>query len=109
MKKYRVVFHPDAETDIESSYQWGRRVWGDKQAKTWVCELRRTIKSRLKTRPLSCPLAPESEDLGIEIRQLIMQRYRVLFILKKRTATILHVRGPYVPKLQVDEAAKDQS
>jgi len=109
MKKYTVASHPDAETDIESSYQWGRRVWGDEQAKAWIRELRRTIKSRLTTRPLSCPIAPESEDLGIPIRQLIMQRYRILFILEKRLVTILHVRGPYVSKLEGGEAAKDQS
>jgi len=109
MKKHTVVFHPDAETDIESSYQWGRRAWGDEQAKAWVRELRRTIKSQLTTRPLSCPVAPESEDLGVPIRQLIMQRYRILFILENRLVTILHVRGPYVSKLEAGEAAKDQS
>ena len=101
MKKYTVVLHPDAETDIESSYQWGRRAWGLEQAKAWVRELRRTIKSRLTTQPLSCPLAPESQDLGIPLRQLIMQRYRILFILEKTTVTILHVRGPYVTKLKI--------
>jgi len=95
MKKYSVIFHPDAETDISSSYRWGRRVWGDKQAKTWAQELQRAIKLRLTSLPLSCPLAPESDDLGIEVRHLIVQRYRVLFIVEKKTATILHVRGPY--------------
>jgi plasmid stabilization system protein ParE len=95
MKKYSVIFHPDAETDISSSYQWGRRVWGDKQAKAWAQELQRAIKLRLTSLPLSCSLAPESDDLGIEIRQLIVQRYRVLFIVEKKTTTILHVRGPY--------------
>jgi plasmid stabilization system protein ParE len=99
MKKYSVIFHPDAETDISSSYQWGRRVWGDKQAKAWAQELRRAIKLRLTSLPLSCPLAPESDDLGIEVRQLIVQRYRVLFIVEKKTTTILHVRGPYTAGL----------
>ena len=95
MKKYSVIFHPDAETDVSSSYQWGRGVWGDKRAKAWVQELQRAIKLRLTVLPLSCPLAPESDDLGIEVRQLIVQRYRVLFIIEKRVVTILHVRGPY--------------
>ena len=102
MKKYSVIFHPDAETDISSSYQWGRRVWGDKRAKAWVQELQRAIKLRLTPLSLSCPLAPESEDLGIEVRQLIVQRYRVLFIVEKKTATILHVRGPYAAGLGSD-------
>jgi len=95
MKKYSIILHPDAEADINSSYQWGRKVWGEKQAKAWAQELRRAIKLRLTSLPLSCPLAPESDDLGLEVRQLIAQRYRVLFIVEKKTVTILHVRGPY--------------
>jgi plasmid stabilization system protein ParE len=95
MKKYSVIFHSEAEADINSIYQWGRRAWGKDQANAWAQELQRTIKSRLTSLPLSCPLAPESEDLGIAVRQLIVQRYRVLFIVEKRTATILHIRGPY--------------
>ena len=102
MRKYSVIFHPDAETDIRSSYQWGRRVWGDKQAKAWVQELQRAIKLRLTSSPLSCSLGPESDDLGIEVRQLIVQRYRVLFIVEKKKATILHVRGPYAGGLGSD-------
>jgi plasmid stabilization system protein ParE len=100
MKKFSVIFHPDAETDISSAYQWGRRVWGEKQAKAWAQDLQRAIKLRLTSLPLSCPLAPESEDLGIAIRQLIVQRYRVLFIVEKKTITILHLRGPYAAGLE---------
>lgn len=107
MKRYSVIFHPDAETDINSSYQWGRQVWGDKRAKAWAQELQRAIKLRLTSLPLSCALAPESDDLGIEVWQLIVQRYRVLFIVEKKTVTILHVRGPYAAGLdsreEVDE------
>lgn len=103
MKKYSVIFHPDAETDVSSSYQWGRGVWGDKRAKAWAQELQRAIKLRLTLLPLSCPLAPESEDLGIAVRQLTVQRYRVLFIVEKKTVTILHVRGPYAASLESRE------
>ena|SRR6266478_4754266 len=96
MKQYKVILHPDAEADISSSYEWGCRVWGEKRARNWVCELRRTIKERLTSMPLACSVAPESDDLSVQIRQLIVQRYRVLFIVERRTVTILHVRGPYV-------------
>lgn len=95
MKRYSVIFHPDAETDINSSYQWGHQVWGDKQAKARAQELQRAIKLRLTSLPLSCPLAPESGDLAVAVRQLIVPRYRVLFIVEKKAVTILHVRGPY--------------
>ena len=96
MKKYRIVFHPDAETDIASLYQWESREWGEGQAQDWVCELSRIIKRRLRSIPLRGPLSPESEELGIPVRQLIVRRYRILFIVEKTTVTILHIRGPYI-------------
>ena len=107
MRKYKVILHPDAETDIGSSYQWGCQFWGKERAAAWVRELRGTIKSRLTTMPLSCSIAPESADLDAELRQLIVQRYRVLFILEKRTVTILHVRGPYVREIESSEVDEE--
>jgi len=107
MKTYSVIFHPDAETDINLSYQWGRRTWGESQASAWVRELQRAIKLRLTSLPLSCPVAPESDELGIAIRQLIVQRYRVLFIVEKKTVTILHVRGPYTTEIAVSDAGRE--
>ena len=107
MKKYSVIFHPDAETDIRSSYQWGRRVWGDTQANAWARDLQRAIKLRLTSVPLSCPLAPESDDLAVEVRQLIVRRYRVLFIVEKKAVTILHVRGPYAASLDPYEDVQE--
>ena len=104
MKKYTVVFHADAETDVASSYLWGCKVWGEERARTWIRELRRIVISRLTSSPLACPLAPESEDLGVPIRHLIMDRYRILFTTEKRTVTILHVRGPYVTRFETSEA-----
>ena len=105
MKKYKVILHPDAETDIGSSYEWGCRVWGEQKARVWARDLRAIIKSRLTSLPLSCPLAPESEDLNLQIRQLVMQRYRVLFIVEKTTVTILHVR--YGGQVELSEANEE--
>jgi len=99
MKKFTVILHPDAETDITSSYEWGCRVWGEQRAKEWARELHSAIKARLTTLPLRCPVAPESEEVGIEIRQLIVQRYRVLFVVEKKTVTILHVRAAHIGEI----------
>jgi plasmid stabilization system protein ParE len=95
MKKYNVVLHSDAESDIESSFKWGRRAWGEENAKLWVRKLRRAIRKQLTSLPLACPLAPESEQLGVSIRHLIVGRYRVLFSVSGKTVTILHVSGLY--------------
>lgn len=95
MKKYVVILHPDAEADLTSSYEWGRTAWGEKQARSWIRKLFNSINSRLTSMPLSCTRAPESAELNIEVRQLLVRRYRVLFIVEKKTVTVLHVRGPY--------------
>lgn len=107
MKKYKVILHPDAETDINSSYEWGCRVWGEKRAKAWVRELRHTIRSRLTSMPLGCALTPESEELDVPIKHLIAGRYRILFTIERQKVTILHVRGPYVSKLQSSRAVDE--
>jgi len=95
MKKYKVILHSDAESDIESSFKWGSRTWGEENAKDRVRKLRRAIGKQLTSLPLACPLAPESEQLGVPIRHLIVGRYRVLFTVSGRTVTILHVSGAY--------------
>ena len=83
MKKYTVILHPDAELDIESSFKWGCRAWGEENAKLWLRKLRRAIRKQLASLPLACPLAPESEQLGVSIRHLIVGRYRVLLRLEE--------------------------
>ena len=95
MKKYKVILDPDAELDIESSFKWGCRAWGEENAKLWVRKLRQTLRKQLTSTPLACPLAPESEQLNVSIRHLIAGRYRVLFTVRARIVTILHARGPY--------------
>lgn len=97
MQKYTVILHPDAEIDIEASFEWGCRTWGRKKAKAWVRDLRHRIINRLSSTPLSCPAAPESEELGISLRHFILGRYRVIFIVERRTVEVLHVKGSYVP------------
>lgn len=96
MKKYKVILHSDAETDISSAFEWGRHAWGEETARTWVRQLYRNLRERLTSTPLRCPVAPESEELRISVRQLIDGRYRILFVVEKKTVTILHFKGPYV-------------
>jgi plasmid stabilization system protein ParE len=45
MKKYKVILHSDAESDIESSFKWGCRAWGEENAKLWVRKLRRLLEN----------------------------------------------------------------
>lgn len=102
MKRYTVIFHPEAEKDIRVSLEWGVRMWGKRQAQQWVRRLYGAIKKRLGQFPESCPLAPEGEDVGVSIRQFVIDRYRVLFTVHGNTVIVLYVRGGYVGPV-VDE------
>ena len=109
MKKYKVILHSDAETDISSAFEWGRRAWGEENARAWVRRIYLKLRERLTATPLRCPVSPESEELGIPIRQLIDGRYRILFVVEKKTVTVLHVKGSYAGQLLGRERDVDDS
>jgi plasmid stabilization system protein ParE len=94
--KYRVKTGTPAQQEIRISYVWGCEKWGVSQAQKWVQELRKAIAS-LSMFPERYGFAPEQEqeELGHEVRQMIFQRYRVLFTVKETTVHVLHVRGSY--------------
>lgn len=95
MKSYDIRFNQEALRDIESSLEWGFRNWGEKRAIRWVRDLHSIVRKRLSSFPHSCPIAPESFEENQEIRQLIYNRYRVLFVILDDEVRILYVRGPY--------------
>jgi hypothetical protein len=74
----------------------GEFVFGAKRKRKWSRQFHTTCKKRLGQFPESCPIAPESEDLGFAIRQLVIGRYRALFVVEGDTVEILYVRGSYV-------------
>jgi plasmid stabilization system protein ParE len=96
MKRYDVIFEESAQTDVRGSYDWGCRVWGKKEAQQWVRELQRSVLRQLSLVPKGFPLAPENDEFSEEIRQMIVGRYRVLFLIKKRKVHVLHVRGAHL-------------
>ena len=103
MKRFKVEFLPSATEDLTRSFEWGIDVWGTAQAGKWLRKMYSTCRKRLQRLPLACPIAPESEDLDRELRHLVIGRYRVIFVVKGDTVTILHVRGPYVGPTSDDD------
>ena len=95
-KRYRVVFTERAKRDFDSSFEWGRREWGDAAARRWYREIKAQILISLSTSPLGHPLAPETEEHGGEVRHMIISRYRVLFEVDGKTVRVMHLRGSYV-------------
>jgi plasmid stabilization system protein ParE len=102
MKGYKVEFLPTAKQDLRTSFLWGVNVWGKTQAGRWLNKINTTCKKRLKQFPESCPIAPESKEFGIVLRQLVIDRYRVIFTIQEDTVKILYVQGAYVGAISDD-------
>jgi plasmid stabilization system protein ParE len=96
MKRYEVIIEDSAQRNVRESYDWGCRTWGKQQAQEWVRQLRSAIFKQLGVVPKAFPLAPENVEFSEEIRQMIVDRYRVLFTIKGRKVHVLHVRGAYI-------------
>src|SRR4051812_12143446 len=77
MQRFTVVITEPAQEDIARSFAWGTKEWSREQAQAWVRELRAAING-LKQLPERHQLAPESDAFDIEIRQLVVGRYRIL-------------------------------
>jgi plasmid stabilization system protein ParE len=95
MTRYRVTFSEDAVAELASSLQWGCENWGEEAAWRWYADMRNSIRQLLGTFPLSQSVAPDDNWYDVEVRQMIVGRYRVIFNVEGRTVTVLHIRGPY--------------
>ncbi len=87
---YRVEVTESAERDAHEAFAW---IAADSpnNAQRWFDALFAAIQS-LESFPTRCAVAPESEVVGEEIRQLLFGNYRVLFVVRDDTVFVLHVR-----------------
>lgn len=85
---------PSAHKDLKDSYDWGYKRWGATKAKQWMKEAQKAVFS-LSQFPERHPIAPEADEFKIEIRQMIFQRYRILFLVGDDTVHVLHIRGSH--------------
>ena len=62
--------------------------------------------ARLEDNPFIAPIAPKSEDLGLEVRHITFRTksgrtFRALFVVEGTAVRVLGVRGPGEPPLTV--------
>jgi DNA-damage-inducible protein J len=86
--KYCVVIQPRAERDIQVAAHWILGQSGSPAAALrWARNLRAKI-ATLKTSPERCPIDPDSDAYGAEVRVLLHGKrrgvYRVLFMIRAR-------------------------
>jgi plasmid stabilization system protein ParE len=97
--KYRLRFAASARRELRDAFHWiAQRSPG--RAQTWQTGAIAAAQS-LAELPRRCPIAPESEAFGIEVRQLMYGDYRILFTIDGDTVRILRfrhgARGPLEP------------
>lgn len=92
--KYRVRLTAKAETDVEAVLRWFHEQRATAAGERWFSRLMAKIDT-LEAHPQRCAVAAESEDLGLEIRELLFGKrhgvYRILFQIVNRTVHILRV------------------
>jgi plasmid stabilization system protein ParE len=98
---YRVIFTPEAETDLRTAYRYIRSQ-APRAARDRIRRARQSANS-LARRPERCPLAPESASFDEPIRELFFGAgnrgtYRFLFVVLDQSVYILRVRhGSMLP------------
>ena len=93
---YRVIIQPRAERDIGAAAQWleGQSKSAAK-ALRWVRGIRAKMET-LKANPKRCPVDPDSDAFGEEVRVLLYGKrhgkYRILFAVRGNVVHVLTVR-----------------
>ena len=110
---YRVDLSLPALADAEDAYLW-IKYRSPESAGDWYEGLMQVVFS-LENFPARCVIAPESEELGIEVRQLLYGNksnlYRILFSIEEEEITAMQVvriwriwsasrRRPYADELR---------
>lgn len=95
MRRFSVEFSDRAIGDLESSFEWGCSSWGVEQAATWYIEISDEIEEKLSLSPLGYPVAPENDEYLVEVRQMNVGRYHIIYNVTGTVVTVLHIRGPY--------------
>lgn len=94
MKRCAVIVELPAQRDIAEARLWLAEREPE-AAERWFNSLYDTIGS-LEIFPERCPLAPESQSLNAEIREIFHGRrrhkYRILFTVTESEVHVLHVR-----------------
>jgi|CXWL01.1.fsa_nt_gi plasmid stabilization system protein ParE len=96
MKRYKVEITSPAFNDLRESYIWGAEKWGAVKARAWIRAAKKAAYSLVQF-PERHSLVPQQEqtELGHDVRQMVFQRYRILFTIKDDMVYVLHVRGAF--------------
>src|SRR5689334_14811128 len=108
---YDVNITEKALQDADAIVEWIKER-SPNRAADWLSGLRDMIVS-LDEFPKRCQMAPESHDLGRDIRQLLYGKrphiYRILFEIREETVFILRIRHGAQAPLQAEDLEEGES
>ena len=87
---YQVITLPRAEDDIREAARWMAQYSLGKST-LWYFDIQQAIES-LSESPARCPFAPERKTHGLDIRHLLFEKYRILFVIEDESVYVLRVR-----------------
>ena len=88
--KFKVEYTARAERDLYLAYGYIAQA-APLNAMNWLEGLETAVSS-LEVFPKRCPIATESEAIGLEVREFLYGAYRVLFVIQGRLVRIVHIR-----------------
>jgi plasmid stabilization system protein ParE len=93
--RHHVRLTARAEFDVEAILEWFHATHAAAAGRRWFHKLNQSI-TTLESLPERCALAPESEELQLEIRELLVGKprrvFRVLFQIDGQFVHILRIR-----------------
>lgn len=98
---FHITTHPQAEEDIRQAMRWIAQ-YSPEKATLWYFDVLQAIDS-LQNFPARCPFAPERKTFKMEIRHLLFDKYRILFVIEDETVYVLRVRHQAQQTLQPDD------
>ena len=104
--KYQVRITRKAEHDIDAALNWFRENLAEAAANRWFANLLRKIDT-LESLPTRCGMAAESDEMGVELRELMFGRrpaiYRIVFLTDGAVVHILRIRHRRRDSLKPEE------
>ena len=104
--KYSVLITPAAQEELLEVFAY---IYRDAPgaAEQWLAKIYKKIDT-LEDFPTRCPIAPDSEHIGEELRHLIFKRYRIIFRIEETDRIVRIVGVRHGARLRINESVGEE-
>ena len=98
--RFRVLLAPTARAEIGNVHA-DLLDRAPAYADRWLARLQDRLRS-LRQMPRRCAYAPEHDEFAFELRQLLFDRYRILFTIEEDVVLVTHVHHQSRDRINVE-------